>query len=258
MLFFVLVACKKVEPAPADIDGLSHYFWKHYDNEDDSLIADGVTNAFIAIDAENLDEPLKGSISNLSTEELALVGKEDEDPDAMSGIFFANVVHCPIDIIEKGAYATNQDERHEGDYTEYNREYTSDIDAYESRETNRLSWTTNYTVETIGQRLSVEINGSMRYIAEIDEQLTPYGPIVLSRGILADDAYFNDSNDRGMFQDYQLEVYFPISETKTIHYFTIWRDIVYTSTIDFSSQSMQDLVLDGMIEWDLDSEAECQ
>ena len=257
-MLLIFFACAKIDPAPSDIDGLSHYFWEHYDNDQDTVIADGILSAFEALDASNLEEPLRGSVSNLSLEELTLVGKEYEDPDAMSGIYFANVVRCPMDIIERGVYATNQDERHEGDYTEYNREYTSDLQAYQQRESNRLTWTTNYTVETIGQRLSVEINGGIRYIAEINETLTPYGPIVLSRGILSDDAYFNDSTDRGMFQDYQLEVYFPISATEAIHYFTIWREIVYTSTIDFSSKSMQDLVLDGMIDWDLDTESECQ
>jgi len=258
MFLLAMLACKKVDPAPEDIDGLSHYFWQHYDNDDDSVIATGILNAFAAIDPNSLEEPLKGSISNLTTEELSLVGKEAENPDEMNGIFFANIIRCPIQVVEKGVYATNQDERHEGDYSEYLREYTSDLEAYENRDTNRLSWTTNYTVETIGQRLSVEINGAIRYVAEIDEELTPYGPIVLSRGVLEDDAYFEGSDSRGMFQDYQLEVYFPISENETIHYFTIWRDIVYTSTIDFSSQAMQDLVLDGLIDWDLDAEAECQ
>ena len=256
MIIVLLIGCKSVEPAPEDIDGLSHYFWQHYDNEDDQVIAAGIVNAILAFDPNNLSEPIKGSISNLSTEELALVGKEDKNPDDLSGIFFANIIDCPISIVEKGVYATNQDERHEGDYSDYLREYTSDLSSYENRETNRLTWTTNYTVESIGQSLSAEINGAIRFIP--DEFNEPMGPYFLSRGVLAKDAYFEGSDNRGMFQDYQLEVYFPVSETKTLHYFTIWRDIQYTSTIDFSSETMQDIVLDGMIDWDLDAEAECQ
>jgi hypothetical protein len=256
MILILLLGCKSVEPAPQDIDGLSHYFWQHYDNEDDEVIASGITNAFLAIDPENLTEAMKGSISNLNQEELALVDKNLENPEDMSGIFFANIIHCPISIIEKGVYATNQDDRHEGDYSAYNREYTSDLETYENRETNRLTWKTNYTVDSLGQTLSVEINGAIRFIADNFDQ--PLGPFLLSRGVLEEDAFFEGSDNRGMFQDYQLEVYFPISDTETVHYFTIWRDIQYTSTIDFSSETMQDIVLDGMIEWDLDAEAECQ
>ena len=61
-----------------------------------------------------------------------------------------------------------------------------------------------------------------------------------------------------MFQDYQLEVYFPLNENQTVHYFTIWRDVRYTSALDFSSEFLQDIVLDGMVDWDKDTEAECQ
>jgi hypothetical protein len=258
MLLLLALSCKKVEPAPENIDGLSHYFWQHYDNDDDELITEAVQNAFLAINPHEMTEPMKGTVSNLGTEELSLVGKGDEDPDAISGIYFANIINCPVDIVEKGVYATNQDERHEGDYDEYRREYTSDLEAYESRAVSRLTWTTNYAVEYIGQRLAVEINGAIRHLPEIDEDLTPYGPMILSRGVLSDRSYFEGSDSRGMFQDYQLEVYFPISENRTVHYFTIWRDIVYTSTTDFSSEGIQNFVLDGMIDWDTDAESACQ
>ena len=61
-----------------------------------------------------------------------------------------------------------------------------------------------------------------------------------------------------MFQDYQLEVYFQLSDTETVHFFTIWRDVRYTSALDFSSEFLQGFVLDGMIDWDEDAEAECE
>lgn len=259
MLLLSLFACKNVEPAPEDIDGLSHYFWQHYDDEEDDALAEGIKNAFIAIDPENLEEPLRGSISDLSLEELTLVGKENEENyENMAGIYFANIINCPISVVEKGVYALNQAERHEGDYTEYNREYTSDLDAYEARETNRLYWTTNYSVEQLTKKMSVEIFGETRYTADIDEEQTPHGAFFLARGVMGDDALFEGSDDKGMFQDYQLEVYFQLSENQTVHYFTIWRDVLYAPGMDFSSEGLQNLVLDGMIDWDLDAEAECQ
>ena len=47
--------------------------WAHYDDEDDEALAEGIRNAFIAIDPATLEEPMKGSISDLSREELDLV-----------------------------------------------------------------------------------------------------------------------------------------------------------------------------------------
>ena len=41
--------------------------------------------------------------------------------------------------------------------------------------TNRLSWTTNYTVKMI-KEMSVEINGSIRYTPDISEDITLMDP----------------------------------------------------------------------------------
>lgn len=260
LLSLVLVGCKSIEPAPTDIDGLSHFFWNHYDDDDDEALAEGIRNAFAAIDPAALEEPMKGSISDLSREELDLVGKFDEPVGEASGVYFANIVNCPIGVAERGVYALNQDERHEGDYSAYNREYTSDLAAYESRETNLLGWHTTYSVDRLGVSMTVDIDGTIRYTQAIDEESTPHGDFFLSRGILTEDAPLdgNDDGTLGMFQDYQLEVYFPLNENQTVHFFTIWRDVRYTSALDFSSEFLQDIVLDGMVDWDKDTEAECQ
>ena len=177
-----------------------------------------------------------------------------------SGVYFANIVNCPISTAERGVYALNQDERHEGDYSAYNREYTTDLAAYEARETNLLGWHTTYSVDRLGVSMTVDIDGTIRYTQAIDEETTPHGDFFLSRGILTEDAPLegNDDGTLGMFQDYQLEVYFPLNENQTVHFFTIWRDVRYTSALDFSSEFLQDIVLDGMVDWDKDTEAECR
>ena len=93
---------------------------------------------------------------------------------------------------------------------------------------------------------------------DIGEDITPHGSFFLSRGVMGDDAYFEGSDTLGMFQDYQLEVYFQLSETQTVHYFTIGAMYSITETVDFNGEWLQNQVLDGMIDWDLDAEAECQ
>ena len=259
-MLFWMIACKQVDPAPTDIDGLSHFFFQHYDDEGDEALAEGIRNAFTAIDPANLEEPMRGTITDLTREELDAIGKTEEPVGESSGIFFANIINCPISTVEKGVYALNQDERHPGDYSAYEREYTMDLAAYESRESNWLGWHTKYSVDKLGVKMTVDIDGTIRYTENIDPETTPHGAYVLSRGVLTDDAPLegNDEGDLGMFQDYQLEVYFQLSETQTVHYFTIWRDVRYTSSLDFSSEFLQGFVLDGMIDWDEDAEAECQ
>ena len=36
------VACKNIEPAPTDIDDLSHYLWQHLDDEEDDALVEGI------------------------------------------------------------------------------------------------------------------------------------------------------------------------------------------------------------------------
>ena len=257
-MLWIILACKSVDPAPEDIDGLSHYFWQNYD-ADASTLEEGLRNAFSALSASDLSDPLRGTITPLSREELDLVEKTEEDPAALSGVYFANVIHCPIETVEKGLYALDQDERHAGAYEEYNRQYTSSLELYESRQNDRLSWHTEYKINDLGQKLTVNINGEIRHLGELASEAPPSGQAFLARAVLEDEnAYFEGSESRGMFQDYQLEVYFQRSPTETVHFFTIWREMVYTSAIDFSSETMQGFVLDGMLDWDADAEAECQ
>ena len=181
-MLWIFIACKSVEPAPTDIDGLSHYFWQHYDDETPEFLAEGIRSAFLAIDPETLEEPLRGTISDLTREELDLIGKTEEPVGEASGIFFANIINCPINSVERGVYALNQDERHPGDYSAYNREYTMDLDAYESRENDWLGWHTTYSVDRLGVKMTVDIDGTIRYTSDIDPETTPQGDFFLSRG----------------------------------------------------------------------------
>ena len=82
---------------------------------------------------------------------------------------------------------------------------------------------------------------------------------MISRTVLQAPAYFDEgSTDRGMFQDYQLDLYYQLESGKSFHLYVIWREMVMFGDIDFSSESAQRLVLDGLSDWDVDMENNCQ
>ena len=64
------IACKKIEPAPEDLDGLAHYFWDKFDEGLDEEIALAVINLEAAIDSEGEE----GTTSRLTDESVALIG----------------------------------------------------------------------------------------------------------------------------------------------------------------------------------------
>ena len=252
LIALIATACK-VEPAPEDLDGLAHWFWQHLDDEDPEALQAGAANLYAALDAASFEGPTDGSISTLSVEELALVDKAGESLQDLYGVFMANDVACSTALLEYQIYAQEQDEMHPGTYVSYEREYTSDLEAYQARDSDRLTWRSTYEVEDTGVSYQASILGTLRWVESIDDELP--GPLLVSRGVLEAPAYTNDDQDRGMFQDYQLEVYFPRGDD-TLHMYAMWRDAVFFG-LDFGNAGMQTFVLDGMAGWDADSETLC-
>ena len=54
-----------------------------------------------------------------------------------------------------------------------------------------------------------------------------------------------------------MEVYFERAPGETVHFYTIWREMVYAGAADFDSETVQSFVLDGFEDWDQDSEDLC-
>lgn len=252
-----LVGCKAVEPAPTALDDLAHYFWDNHENPDSEQVASAIANLYDAVDAKNLDGSWDGSITDLTQDQLALVGKESEDASAVAGIFMANVIDCPLSAVKPLVYALNQDELHPGSYKAYERSYTTDVDAYEAGETDVVGWQSNYTVSYVGKEYSAVILASLRDLPDVDDEITPHGESFLVRGVLRDPAPFTDNNALGLFQDYQMEVYFQRSARETIHFYIIWRDFWFSDSSNFDDEVLQRFVLNGLAGWDKDLEGLC-
>ena len=252
-------ACKKIEPAPTDIDDLSHYLWQHLDDEEDDALVEGIINLHNAIDGDHLEEIQKGSVTALKQDELNMVGKSHQDASKLSGVYFANIINCSLDFAESSIYALNQDELHPDDYIRYDRKYVSDFEAYTNRETNILEWETNYEVSGFGYSYDAYLDSNMRYVMDVSNDEHDLGSAFFSRGILREPAYFDeDSTKRGMFQDFQMEVYWARKPKELVHFYFIWREMVMFGDVDFSSETAQKFVLDGLSDWDKDMEERCQ
>jgi len=254
------VGCQGVDPAPKDIDGLAHYFWDGFDDEDEALAA-GVVNLQKAMKRNELgDGVLDGTITDLARNQLSIIGMDNKNPSKAAGVFIANVINgCTFNEVEESIYALNQNQRHGDTYDRYDREFTSDFDAYDEGRIDELTWQTIYTVTGFGATYTATLDGWLRYVPEIDEELSPHGPALVSRGALIEPAYIEGSNrERGLMQDYQLEVYYQRARREIVHFYVIWRDMQYTGSMDFDNETMQRLVLDGLVNWDEDTAEDCR
>ena len=258
LVLLSVLGCKNVDPAPAGLDDLAHYFWDHFDDAETDALSAGIINLHAAIDGDSRADVTDGSISNLSLDQLAIVGMEHEDPSDAYGVFLANLVEgCSLEEIEYLTYAANQDELHPGTYVSYDRDYTTDIDSYLAGEEELLTWLTTYEVSGFASDYIASLDGWLRRVPELETVSTPYGPVLISRAVLTEPAYFSGSDERALFQDYQLEIYYERAPEEILHFYIIWRDMVPLANQDFSAESTQRLVLDGLATWDEDSESYC-
>ena len=256
MLWIILLACKGVEPAPEDLDALGLYFWRHFSDEDPSPLQRGISSLHTTLDIDNLETLLDGSIGSLEQSDLDALDRSHQDASLLSGVFFINKINCSISGIEPNVYALEQDVLHPETYDSYTRSYTSDLESYRSRETDFLSWETTYDISGFGYDYTADLASSLRYVPQHTDD--DFADMLISRTVLKAPAYFDEgSTERGLFQDFQMDIYYQLPSGESLHFYVIWREMILFGELSFASESAQRLVLDGLSDWDDDMEENC-
>lgn len=252
-MFWLLLACQPPEAAPRDLDTLIHDLWAHYTADD--RVAGAEALRADAVDLRGLiDEaalPLDGTFSDLSEEEATAAGAPGLDPAPAVGLFIAGFVGCTPDQMERILSATNQDELYPGSYTAYERDYTTDLDAYEARTSDQLRWTANYSVKIpLTGDYTAEILGGVTFVSDGADGPYLYSTTVMPAPALTDP-------DTIVFDiDLQMELYYP-HDGGVVHVFGMWRNIDLPSGFGTDSDIGVTLMVDGMHGWDDDTTAIC-
>ena len=254
-----LGGCKDVEPAPEDLDGLFHYFWsQHVDGADEELAAALVNfNALVEADYDlSVEDTYDGQLSDISQGEIDLVEmRDDANPDETTGLFLINSFQCTVGQYEQIAYALNQGALYDDAYDHYEREYTSDLDAYTGRETSHLTWISYIDATLVGASYHEDVHGDLRYIPDLGDGDTPWGHFVVARYHMPEEAEFGNP-DFFFTQDYQIEIFYEAVPGEVIHLYGLWRNMGFgeASTND---ESIQRLILNGLSDWDDRTEEIC-
>lgn len=246
VVFASLSGCRKVEEAPEDVDGLLHFFWQNAEADDD-VLAGGIANLHAAAGSA-LDDVLDGNVSRLTADETALVPGVDADPAAAAGIFMLNTFACDPAQLESILVFQAQDELRDNTYDAYARTYTSDLAAYESGAAPTLSWDISLSAQIVLSSYSSELMGDIRNVP------TETGRTFVQRTWFTEAATFENNNT--WTQDYQLEVYYERAPGEIVHLYGMWREL---DVAGFTSENsgVQRQVLNGMKDWDDDTEALC-
>ena len=252
MLLASLLACAKPIEAPADLDGLLHWFFTHWEDATDEELRAAATNL-----APLVPTASRGTVSPMTEAEQATVALDGEQDIAQAtGIFVVGPVACSFADFERVRYAIDQEGLYEAvtgdeEYIAYDREYHSDVDAYEARSVPSLTWHTLYSIKPVTTEYTADVEGGIRFVSAEGDS----GPVAIERAYLPSPATFAAETSDYFEQDYQVDVLLPAGDG-SVHAYGVWRDLSSLGLTD-ESDGVQNLILDGLEQYDRDTELVC-
>lgn len=97
----------------------------------------------------------------------------------------------------------------------------------------------------------------MRYLPEIDGELSPYGPVLFGRTFMPEPAEF-EGDSKSLDQDYQLEVYYERASGEILHAYGLWREADFGVAGTMETEGIQRLLLNNLRSWDDETEKLCE
>lgn len=255
-LLSLLPGCKKVEPAPAELDALFHWFWEQYDDGTDETLAGGLVNLHAAVKGGSLEEPFDGTVTDLSDAEAQQVGVSS-DPSLAAGIFLVNTFPCAWDQLERILSYGPQDELYEGVYHSYTRDFEGSRDAWLAGDAPLLRYDLEYEADVLGSTYTATIDGVIRRVPDLGDD-TPHGPFLVQRSVMPQPGRFEGGSNKSMDQDYQLEVFWAPRRGQVHHAYAMWRQADWGSGFDSDNESAQRILLNNLLDWDGDTTTLCE
>jgi hypothetical protein len=252
-----LTGCRKVEPAPAELDDLFHWFWGQLDEADDEVLAEGLVNLHAAVDGDRIEEATDGTVSDLTDAEARLVGV-DADPSLAAGIFLVNTFPCAWGQLEEILSFGEQDELYEGIYHSYSRDFSVDRDAWLRGDPDRLEYVLSYESDVLGSTYTASSDGTIRRVEDLDTEVAPFGTFLVQRSVMPEPGSFEEGSNKTMDQDYQLEIYWSPKKGTILHAYAMWRQADWGSGFDSDSATAQRVLLNNLVAWDRDTAALCE
>ncbi len=241
--------CAPLDPAPEDLDGLVHYVWGHYADGADGELAGAAVNAHAAVDGDGLTEPLDGTITDLDRAALDAVGMPaSADPAAPVGLYRVGLLPCTLDQVERSVVSDELAALYPDLIDACERSYLSDREAYLSREAATLDWESQVEDSLAGTGYTKRVLGGVRRVPAVDDELSPWGPVLVTRAWLPEPAVF-EGDDYYWDQDYQVDLYIEQSPGQVLHLLALWRS-VGMGAITSENEFMQTMILKARADWD--------
>lgn len=247
--------CRQIDPAPAELGALIQFFFTDFDTAEDETMAEAVRNLDDLVGGATL-EYQEGYVDAFAKEHADATGYDHADPADGIGLYIVNPVACDMDRMVELVTMKEQVETY-GTYESFDREWTSDIAAFRTMEELEAGWDDafHYQNGLLGIDYTAETEGWGRWIPELDEEQSPWGPILVTRRAMVEPAV-NAKEDHSYPQDWRAEVYYARPEGHIVHLAAMWREAVFGG-LSHEDELAQRTMLNGLKDWDKDSEKAC-
>ncbi len=249
---FSLACGPSLEPAPEDINGVAHWLWQHYDDADDTSLADAIDKVYSVTDFAHYSEDSRGLLRDLSVEELTVVEMQDRDPKPAQGMYLINMYDCTLPKLEKILYGLNQGENYSEIYDSYERQYSSGLEEYSSRNSKTIDWTFTYVATPLpSASYRATSHGGLRYLGGDDGATLSHGPVILQRTWMPKAAEYLETDANVFDLDFQMEIFFEPEPGRIAHFCPFWRHMAYNGVGASTDDNwVIDKILDGFRDWD--------
>ncbi len=248
--------CRKLEPAPKELDRLFPWFFSEIDQAEPEQLAEGFRNLHAAADGDTLDDTQDGTLSRLDNDALGTAEVESPDLDRAAGVYMLRPLKCSMGQLEKVLYHDDQKELYPDAYETYRRTFVTDKADYVQGAEDLLRWEVEYTATILGKSYSSEVHGTLRRVPVLDAEQSPFGQTLVARAYIPSPAVF-EKDGTSLAQDYQIEMYHKIGDGEILHAYAIWRQADFGAGIDSESEGAQRLLLNNLAKWDEETEALC-
>lgn len=241
--------------APEDLEGLARFFFTDQLTASDEELDEAIGNAQTVL-SDLLDgEPHKvGALKLLDEEALEAAEVSGGDPSLAPGMFLVKRFRCELGVLAEILTHPDQPAVHPGVYDSYERDFDDDRDAWLDGGEGVLRWKVTYEATPTATQYRAKTRSGVRHVPKVESSV---GPSLVQRTVLREPATFVGEPDNHVFdQDYQSEVFIDVGDGEVLHFYSLWR-FMQLGIVSIHDDVFVDFQLDGMIQWDDQTEAAC-
>ncbi len=251
--------CRKIEPAPKELQSLFQFFFTEFEDAEDETMAEAVRNldGLLEEDKDGVLAYQDGTIDDLSKEDVDRTGYTHADPADAVGLYMVNNVACDMDQMVELVTMKDQVGTY-GTYESFDREWISDVPAFQSGEELTASWFDVFHFKSglLNIDYVADNDGAGRWIPDLSDEETPFGPVLITRRLMVEPADM-EHEDHTYPQDWRGELYYQRAEGNIGHVVVMWREAEF-GTLSGEDEFAQRTVLNGLKDWDADSDKACE